>query len=74
MKKKLRDWADQDYYSSDEDIYLDRTGSVEKKREKRMMKAGEIHQQTETYDSLVILIINFQFLCINLLKKTKMGF
>jgi len=44
---------DQDYYSSDEDTFLDRTGSVEKKRDKRMKIAGKVEEKAETYESLV---------------------
>jgi len=52
LKRKMKDWEDKDYYSSDEDTYLDRTGSVEKKRNIRMTKAGKIETKTETYESL----------------------
>ncbi|CAG7727111.1 unnamed protein product [Allacma fusca] len=52
-KRKDRDWADEDYYSSDEDTFLDRTGTVEKKREKRMREAGKIETKIETYETLL---------------------
>lgn len=32
----MKNWKDDDYYDSDDDTYLDRTGVVEKKRERRM--------------------------------------
>ena len=52
-KKKERNWEDDDYYDSDEDIYLDRTGTIEKKREIRMNKVGKSGKSMETYESLV---------------------
>ena len=52
-KKKERNWEDDDYYDSDEDIYLDRTGTIEKKRQIRMSKVGKTGKSTETYESLV---------------------
>lgn len=52
-KKKERNWEDDDYYDSDEDIYLDRTGTIEKKRQIRMNKVGKSGKSTETYESLV---------------------
>ncbi|CAH8432985.1 unnamed protein product [Schistosoma intercalatum] len=33
-------WEDRDYYSSDEDTYVDRTGAVERKRLNRMRQLG----------------------------------
>ncbi|KAK5650215.1 hypothetical protein RI129_001244 [Pyrocoelia pectoralis] len=50
-KRKARNWEENDYYDSDDDTFLDRTGSVEKKREKRM--SAKIPQQPETYQSLL---------------------
>ena len=52
-KKKERNWEDDDYYDSDEDIYLDRTGTIEKKRQIRMSKVGKSAKSTETFESLV---------------------
>ncbi|CAD1480159.1 unnamed protein product [Heterotrigona itama] len=52
-KRKTRNWEAEDYYDSDEDNFLDRTGSVEKKREQRMRLAGKLEEKTETYDSLL---------------------
>lgn len=52
-KRKKKNWEDEDYYDSDDDTFLDRTGTVEKKRQERMKKAGKIDERPETYESLV---------------------
>ncbi|CAK9796831.1 SLC4A1AP [Anthophora plagiata] len=52
-KRKARNWEAEDYYDSDEDNFLDRTGAVEKKREQRMRLAGKLDEKVETYDSLL---------------------
>ncbi|XP_033313440.1 kanadaptin [Bombus bifarius] len=52
-KRKTRNWEAEDYYDSDEDNFLDRTGSIERKREQRMRLAGKLEEKAETYDSLL---------------------
>ncbi|XP_071441508.1 kanadaptin [Hetaerina americana] len=52
-KRKARNWEEDDFYDSDEDTFLDRTGTVERKREKRMLTAGKLKTKTETYESLL---------------------
>ncbi|CAB3257469.1 unnamed protein product [Arctia plantaginis] len=55
-RRKQRDWSADDYYSSDEDTFLDRTGSVERKRKLRMVKQGAVEREVEkprTYDDLI---------------------
>lgn len=52
-KRKARNWEEDDFYDSDEDTFLDRTGTVERKREKRMITAGKLKTKAETYESLV---------------------
>lgn len=54
-KRKETKWKDEDYYSSDDDTFLDRTGSIEKKREKRMRLAG---RPTETREVLTLSTLN----------------
>ena len=53
--RRKRRHNDEDYYSSDEDAYLDRTGAVEKKRQARLK--GKTSDSVETYDSLVSELI-----------------
>ncbi|CAJ0925303.1 unnamed protein product, partial [Ranitomeya imitator] len=52
-KRKSKEWEAEDFYDSDDDTFLDRTGVVEKKRLNRMKKAGKIDEKPETYESLV---------------------
>ncbi|XP_011310478.1 kanadaptin [Fopius arisanus] len=52
-KRKSRNWEEEDYYDSDEDNFLDRTGTVERKREQRMRNAGKLDAKVETYSSLI---------------------
>lgn len=56
-KRKKKNWEDEDYYDSDDDTFLDRTGTVEKKRQERMKKAGKIEEQPDTFDSLVKVVM-----------------
>ncbi|CAG0895698.1 unnamed protein product, partial [Darwinula stevensoni] len=51
-KKRKKDWEENDYYDSDEDEFLDRTGMIEQKRQQRMKKAGKAAETIETYQSL----------------------
>jgi hypothetical protein len=63
-KRKTKDWEAEDYYDSDEDTFLDRTGTVEKKRQQRMRAAGkrDPEEVVETYDSLVSIS---QYMCLD---------
>lgn len=61
-KKKSRNWEEEDYYDSDEDNFLDRTGTVERKREQRMKLAGKCEEKVETYSSLVMSF--YMFVCL----------
>lgn len=46
-RRKHKNWKTNDYYDSDEDEFLDRTGDLEKKRQKRM-EACEAAASTAT--------------------------
>ncbi|KAJ8921638.1 hypothetical protein NQ315_010547 [Exocentrus adspersus] len=50
-KRKAKNWEENDFYDSDEDTFLDRTGTIEKKREMRMK--AKIPEKAETYESLL---------------------
>ncbi|KAJ8707644.1 hypothetical protein PYW07_011321 [Mythimna separata] len=55
-RRKERDWSADDFYDSDDDTFLDRTGSVERKRKLRMQKLGAAERDSEkprTYDDLL---------------------
>ena len=49
----MKDWEENDYYDSDEDEFLDRTGTIQEKRRKRMRMAGQAKDTVETYESLM---------------------
>ncbi|KAB7503820.1 Kanadaptin [Armadillidium nasatum] len=53
-EKKRKNWSENDYYDSDEDEFLDRTGDIERKREQRRkeLEASKGVVEVETYDSL----------------------
>ena len=52
-RKKKRNWEDNDYYGSDEDEFLDRTGEIQNKRNKRMQQTSA--EVPLTHDELVRL-------------------
>ncbi|NWI20906.1 NADAP protein, partial [Crypturellus soui] len=72
-KRKSKNWEDEDFYDSDDDTFLDRTGAVEKKRLNRMKKAGKIEEKPDTYDTLVRRILMtgrfYSLTCTLLLRK-----
>ena len=51
--KKKKDWEAEDYYGSDDDEFLDRTGDIERKRKMRMKIFGHKLDKAETFSSLV---------------------
>lgn len=61
-KRKLKNWEDDDFYDSDEDTFLDRTGTIEKKRLFRMKKSG-VDVKAETYESLVSTTLGTTYFC-----------
>uniref|UniRef100_A0A8L8JZL2 FHA domain-containing protein n=1 Tax=Heligmosomoides polygyrus TaxID=6339 RepID=A0A8L8JZL2_HELPZ len=54
-RTKKNDLEANDFYDSDEDEYLDRTGQIERQREKRMLwaKSNEKATKKSTYESLL---------------------
>ncbi|XP_061727843.1 kanadaptin isoform X2 [Cydia pomonella] len=52
-RRKQRDWGADDYYDSDDDTFLDRTGAVERKRDQRRDKYGDSKEEPLTYDKLL---------------------
>ncbi|CAL8271653.1 unnamed protein product [Merluccius merluccius] len=72
-KRKKKNWEDEDYYGSDDDTFLDRTGAVERKRKERMKKAGKIEERPETYDSLVAKLAGVERELSDSLKKLNAG-
>jgi len=52
-KRKEKNWEEEDFYDSDEDNFLDRTGDIDAKRKKRMKKFGKTNEVVDTYESLV---------------------
>ena len=53
MERKVKKWEEDDFYDSDEDEFLDRTGDIEERRKRRMRLAGVGKDTVETYDTLV---------------------
>jgi len=54
MERKVKRWEEDDFYASDEDEFMDRTGDIGRKRKMRMKMAGKTEGDTiETYDSLL---------------------
>ncbi|VDO32261.1 unnamed protein product [Haemonchus placei] len=55
-RTKRNELEENDFYDEDDDEYLDRTGQIERQREKRMMwaknKTGEKSEKKSTYESL----------------------
>lgn len=56
--RSKRKKCDEDYYSSDEDSFLDRTGTAERKRRERIKGKANC---VETYESLVSISRNYFF-------------
>lgn len=54
-KRKEKNWEEADFYDSDEDNFLDRTGDIDAKRKKRMKKFGKTAETVDTYGTLVYI-------------------
>ena len=52
-KKKKKNWEDEDFYDSDDDTFLDRTGDIEKKRRQRKRRLGVEVEKAQSYQTLV---------------------
>jgi len=52
-EKKVKRWEEDDFYASDEDEFLDRTGTIQRKRVQRMKMAGKVDDKIETYETLM---------------------
>ncbi|KAK6180668.1 hypothetical protein SNE40_008674 [Patella caerulea] len=52
-KRKSKNWEADDFYDSDEDEFLDRTGTIAVKRKKRMVQAGKVDNKGDTYEILI---------------------
>lgn len=53
-KRKVKNWEDEDFYDSDDDIFFDWIGLVEKKCLNRMKKVGKIDEKLEIFELLVV--------------------
>nr|CAB3266293.1 kanadaptin [Phallusia mammillata] len=55
-RRKVKQWEKDDYYDSDEDQFLDRTGDLEQKRKQRKLrtkgKKALLQEKAQTYESL----------------------
>ncbi|VDK83460.1 unnamed protein product [Litomosoides sigmodontis] len=56
-RRRAKNLMENDYYDSDEDTYFDRTGQIEKSREKRRQRAleakGKVAVEVETFETLM---------------------
>ncbi|XP_015367727.1 PREDICTED: kanadaptin, partial [Diuraphis noxia] len=52
-KRKEKNWEEEDFYDSDDDNFLDRTGDIDVKRKKRMKKFGKAAETVDTYETLM---------------------
>jgi len=57
-KRKEKNWEEEDFYDSDDDNFLDRTGDIDAKRKKRMKKFGKTAETVDTYETLVCELYN----------------
>ncbi|VVC36302.1 Hypothetical protein CINCED_3A018532 [Cinara cedri] len=74
-KRKEKNWEEEDFYDSDEDNFLDRTGDIDAKRKKRMKKFGKGAETVDTYETLMekhkILIADLKHIKIKLNRLNK---